>query len=123
MKRALLFAALTVVFAPLVFGATISFDRVTTYIDGSAIAPAKIPTIQYRGYYGPAPTGPWTAGATVTDNVAITAPDPIPDPPPGNTIWYTVSAILDGQESAKAVPDSKTATIMTPAAPPGCKVR
>jgi len=45
MKRLLMFAVLMAAFAPLVFGATIYFDKVTTYVDGSAISAAKIPTI------------------------------------------------------------------------------
>jgi hypothetical protein len=99
--------------------AVIEFDRVTTYVGGAAIPSAKVPTIQYKAYYGPNLAGPWTTGATVTDNLAITAPDP----PAGATWWYSVTASLDGQESAKCVPDSKAVAFQTPAQPPGCRVR
>jgi len=101
--------------------AVVTFDRVTTYTDGSPIPSAKVSTIQYRAYYGPSQTGPWTAGDVVTDNLAITAPDP--DPAKGVTLWYTVDASLDGQTSAKAVPASKTVPYPTPSPPPGCAVR
>jgi len=94
-------------------GAFIDFDRVTTYTDASAIPAAKIPTIQYRAYYGASTTGPWVTGATVTDNQTITAPDPAP----GATVWYTVDATLDGMTSAKAVPKSKTVPFQAADAP------
>ena len=116
MKRLLMFSVLMCLFAPLVFGAFIDFDKVTTYVDGSAIAPAKIPTIQYRGYYGVSPTGPWTPAGVVTDNLTITAPDPAV----GGTMWYTVDATLDGQTSNKGVAASKGIPFPNPA---GTRVR
>jgi hypothetical protein len=93
--------------------AFIDYDRVTTYTDSSAIPSAKIPTIQYQGYSGPAPTGPWTPAGLVVDNLAISAPDPAP----GATLWYTVDATLDGMTSAKAPAVSKTLPFLRPAGP------
>jgi len=93
--------------------ALIDYDRVTTYTDDSAIPAAKVPTIQYRGYSGPASTGPWTPAGLVTDNLAITAPDPSP----GATLWYTVDATLDGMTSAKAPAVSKSLPFLRPAGP------
>jgi len=110
---------LTLFIAAPSLAAVIEFDRVTTYVGGAAIPSVKVPTIQYRGYSGPTASGPWTTGAVVTDNLAITAPDP----PAGTTWWYSVTASLDGQESAKAVPASKSVAFQTPAQPPGCRVR
>lgn len=99
--------------------ALITFERVTTYTDNTNISSAKVPTIQYRGYYGMTQTGPWTAGDVVTDNLAITAPDPAK----GETLWYTVDATLDGVTSGKATPASKTTPYPTPSPPLGCTVK
>ena len=74
MKRIIVLLALFVA-APAI-AALIDYDRVTQYVDNSPIPAAKIPTIQYRGYSGPAPTGPWTPAGIVTDNLAISAPGP-----------------------------------------------
>ena len=113
MKRLLMFSVMMVLFAPLVFGSTIYFDRVTTYTDGSAIPSAKIPTIVYKAYTGPASAGPWTAGGTVTDNLAL----PALEPGAGQTLWYTVDATLDGMTSAKAAAKSKTVPFSLPVVP------
>ena len=117
MKRIIVLLALFVA-APAV-AAVINFDRVTTYADGTNILASKVPTIQYRGYYGSSATGPWTSGNVVTDNLVISAPDPAA----GGTLWYAVTAILDGQESAKCVPASKSVPVPVPSSPPGCTVR
>ena len=111
MKKILVLLALFVA-APSI-AAMIDYDRATTYTDSTAIPAAKIPTIQYRGYSGPSQTGPWTPSVTVTDNLAISAPDP----PAGSTWWYTVDATLDGMTSAKAAAMSKTIPFPTPAGP------
>ena len=113
MRKVLMLLAMVVLFAPLVFGATLDFDRVTTYTDGTNIPAAKVPTIQYRGYSGPSSTGPWTPAGLVTDNLAIAAPDPAA----GATLWYTLDASLDGMTSAKAAALSKTIPFPTPAGP------
>ena len=111
MKRIIV---LLVLFAAVpAIAALIDYNRVTTYTDNTAIAPAKIPTIQYQGYSGPAPTGPWTPAGLVTDNLAISAPDPAP----GATLWYTVDATLDGMTSAKGVAKSKSLPFQTPETP------
>ena len=113
MKRLLMFAVLMCLFAPMVFGATIFFNKVTTYTDGSAIPAAKIPTIVYKGYTGPAATGPWTSGSAVTDNLAL----PALEPAAGMTLWYTVDATLDGQSSTKAAAMSKNVPFLAPTGP------
>jgi len=113
MKRLLMFSVMMVLFAPLVFGATIYFDRVTTYVDGSAIPSAKIPTIVYRAYTGPSDTGPWTAGGTVTDNLAL----PALEPAAGTTLWYSVDATLDGMTSARSAAKSKAVPFSLPVVP------
>jgi hypothetical protein len=102
---------LTLFVAAPALAAFIDYNRSVTYTDNTAIPAAKIPTIQYQGHYGPAVTGPWTSGNTVTDNLAISAPDP----PAGATWWYTVTATLDGMTSDKAAAKSKTIPFQTPA--------
>ncbi len=92
--------------------AFIDYDRSTTYTDNTPIPAAKIPTIQYQGWYGPTQADPENPGQTVTDNATITAPDP----PAGSTWWYSVTAILDGKTSVKAAAKSKTVPFQTPAA-------
>lgn len=99
--------------------AVISYEKVTTYVGGIAIPAAKLPNIVYIGWYGPSQTGPWTESNRVTDRTEINAPDPMA----GMTGWYSVSAVLDGMESAKCVPASKTIPPLTPSSPPGCTVR
>ena len=111
MKKILVVLALFVAMPSI--AALIDYDRVTGYTDNTSIPAAKIPTIQYRGYYGPAPTGPWTPTVTVTDNLTISAPDP----PAGGTWWYTVDATLDGVTSAKAAAMSKTVPFKATDAP------
>jgi hypothetical protein len=98
--------------------AVITFDKVTTYTDGTTIPTAKQSLIVYKAFYGPTQTGPWTEGASSTGLVIVA-----PDPAAGSTGWFTVSATLEGQESANCVPASKTVAPLTPSAPPGCLVR
>jgi hypothetical protein len=116
MRKVLILLALFIA-APSI-AAVVEFDKVTTYVGGAAIPSAKLPNIVYRVYTAPGSTGPWTGDLTSADNT-ITAPDP----PAGATWWYSVTASLDGQESAKCVPASKTVAVPTPSQPPGCKVR
>lgn len=114
MKKAiLLLAVFVLVMSTTAIAALIDYDRVTTYTDNSAIPAAKIPTIQYRGYSGPSPTGPWTPAGIVTDNLTITAPDPVA----GATLWYTVDDTLDGMTSEKAPALSKSLPFLRPAGP------
>jgi hypothetical protein len=98
--------------------AVVTFDKVTTYSDGSAIPAAKLPLIIYTVWTAPTATGPFTAGPTSGDNT-IVAPDPVA----GSTAWYSVSARLDGVDSARCAPASKTVAPLTPSSPPGCLVR
>ncbi|MFA6064077.1 MAG: hypothetical protein WC736_15920 [Gallionella sp.] len=112
-KILILLAVIAAVMSTTAIAAMIDYDRSVTYTDGSAIPAAKIPTIQYQGYSGPAPTGPWTPAGLVVDNLAISAPDPAP----GATLWYTVDASLDGMTSAKAPAVSKSLPFLRPAGP------
>lgn len=118
MKKILILLVLVVIVtSTTAIAALIDYDRVTTYTDNTAISAAKIPTIQYKGWYGPTQTDPENPGPTVTDNQTIT----VPDPPAGSTWWYTVTATLDNATSAKAAAKSKTIPFQTPAVdqPPG----
>ena len=112
-KVMMLLAVIVAVMSTTAIAALIDYDRVTEYTDSSAIPAAKVPTIQYRGYSGPSVTGPWTPAGLVTDNLAISAPDPAP----GATLWYTVDASLDGMTSAKAPAVSKSLPFLRPAGP------
>lgn len=105
---------LIALFVPLASNAaTITYDRITTYSNGTPIPSEKVPTIQYRGYSGPNSANPDVLAGTVTDNQAITAPDP----DPGGTLWYTVDGTLDGATSGKAAAVSKTVPFLQPAVP------
>jgi len=112
-KVLILLAVIVAVASTTAIAALIDYDRVTEYTDSSTIPAAKVPTIQYRGYSGPSVTGPWTPAGLVTDNLAISAPDPAP----GVTLWYTVDATLDGMTSAKAPAVSKSLPFLRPAGP------
>ena len=100
--------------------AVVEWDAPTTYTDNTAIPAGKIPTIIYTPFIGDAPTGPWAAGNKTAPGILSAT---MPDPAPGATKFYTVSGTLDGQESAKAVPASKTVPFKTPSRSPGCRVR
>lgn len=117
MKKIIILLALFVAMPAI--AALIDFDRVTQYTDNTAIPAAKVPTIQYQGYSGPSLTGPWTAAGLVTDNLAISAPDPAP----GATLWYTADAYLDGQTSEKAAAVSITTPFLIPSPPRQLDVR
>ena len=112
-KTLVLLTVIVLVMSTTAIAALIDFDRVVTYTDSSAILAAKVPTIQYRGYSGPSVTGPWTPAGLVTDNLAIS----VPDPEPGAVLWYTVDASLDGMTSAKAPAVSKSLPFLRPAGP------
>lgn len=113
MKRVLMFVLCISVLFPLTTNAAeVWYDRVTTYVGGAAIPAAKIPTIQYRVYYGPT-NPPTTVGNTATDNVML----PAPDPPAGSTYWYALDASLDGATSAKSTAKSKSVPVPSCNAP------
>jgi hypothetical protein len=120
MKRFIL-AVCVLILVPLATNAaTVGWEKVATFVDGTPIPAAMLTTIKYQVYYGPQNGPPWTAGASVVD--AISAP--APDPPIGSTWWYSVTAALPGgPESAKAAPASKTVAIPPVNAPSGCTVR
>ena len=100
--------------------AVMDWDAPVTYTDNVAIPAGKVPTIVYTPFMGDTLTGPWTAGSKTAPGILSAT---MPDPAPGATKFYTVSGNLDGQESAKAVPASKSVAFQTPAQPPGCRVR
>lgn len=118
--RKILLAVLLTVFIPLATNAaTVSWEKVTTFTDGSTIPAAMASTLVYKVYYG-ADKANLAPGSSVVN--AISAP--APDPPMGETFWYSVTAALPGgPESAKAVPVSKTVAIPPVNAPAGCMVR
>jgi len=117
MKRLVVLLALFVALPAL--AATVTYTKVTTYTDGSAIPAAKIPTMSYQVYTGPSLTGPWAAANSGLDVSMLTAPDPVA----GGTLWYTVDVSLDGQTSVKAVAVSKSVPFKAPAAPSGITVQ
>ena len=120
MKR-LYLILLVILLSPMTTNAAvISYELVTTYTDGTPIEASKLPTIIYKAYYSTQNGPPWADGASVVNASEITAPDP----PKGDTWWYTVTAKLPaGEESAKAVPASKTVALPPINPPAGCTVR
>lgn len=120
MKRIILIILVLILIPLATNAATIFYERVTTYADGTPIEAGK--TVVYRAWYTSSPeTGPWTAGDTSTE-AEIVAPDPLA----GATGWYSVSAFIQGvpgSESARGAPASKTMPPLTLSSPPGCKVR
>ena len=104
MKRLLILSVIMVLFAPLAFGATMTWT-VPTFTDGTPIPATELAKIVYTPYMGDSATGPWTAGAKTAPGV-LTAT--MPDPAAGGTLFYTVDATLGKDTSAKAVPASKT---------------
>jgi hypothetical protein len=113
MKKAMILVLMLFVALP-AMAAVVSWTAPTTYSDATPIPSADISRITYQIYYGSAQTGPWTAGVlTGPGTLTGTAPDPAV----GTTRWYTVSAILDGQEGAKGVAASKNIPFKVPAAP------
>jgi hypothetical protein len=119
MKK-ILFALCMVILVPLATNAaTVGWEKVTTFVDGTPIPAAMLTTIKYQVYFGPDKAN-LAPGASVVD--AISAP--ASDPPIGETWWYSVTAALPGgPESAKAIPASKTVAIPPVSPPAGCTVR
>lgn len=123
MKRIIL-TICALILIPLATNAATIYDygTVTTYSDGSPIPAALLPLVTYRAWYTASPaTGPWTAGET-SKGATLTAPDPAA----GSTGWYSVSAFIegiDGSESVRSVPASKTVAAPPVSTPAGCSVR
>ncbi len=118
--RKIILSLLVLILIPLASNAaTVSWEKVITFTDGTSIPATLLPTIVYKVYYGPDKAN-LAPGASVVDS----ATSPAPDPPMGETFWYSVTATLPGgPESAKAVPASKTVAIPPVSAPAGCMVR
>lgn len=99
LRTVLLLAALSTASAG--SAATISWKLPTSYSDGTPIDPADVRKIEITVYAGPARTGPWKWVATsLPGTTSVTAMDPAP----GQTLWYTVRARLNGVESERADP-------------------
>jgi hypothetical protein len=103
----------------LAHGATLEWNPVTRYTDGTPIA---LP-VYYQMYTAP-PGGEWSASGDQTQALVGYPPDPVP----GGTMFYTVAAIVGGEESEKGAAVSKTAPfspvpVRVPAAPSGVRVR
>lgn len=84
---------------------TISWNLPTTYADGSPIDPSDIRKIRVVVYASPERTGPWKRVATSPPGATSIQ---VMDPPPGQTLWYTVKSSLHGAESIHADPVRKT---------------
>ena len=117
MKR-LLIAICILVIPAVSFSATLSWNEVTAYTDSAPIDTFK--TIRYTPYSGPADP-PTSAGTPVFDVLTTT----MPDPAPGQTMYYSVTATVVGEEveSALGAAASKTSPFQVPAAPTGITVR
>jgi hypothetical protein len=118
MMKKIIFILCLFIAAPSI-AAVVEWDAPVTYTDNTAIPAGKVLTIVYTPFIGDTFTGPWVAGNKTAPGILSAT---MPDPAPGATKHYTVSATLDGQESGKAVPASKTVPFQTPS-PPGCRVR
>jgi hypothetical protein len=99
--------------------ATLNWIAPSQYTNNDPIPAAKVATITYKLYTGPALAGPWTL-ATTTAQGATTGT--APSPASGGTLWYTIDATLDGQISAKATAVSLTVPFQVPKAPTGLTV-
>src|SRR4030067_1294299 len=92
-----------------VSAATLSWNAVTTYTDGSTI-PATLPKT-YTMKSGMSVTGPFSS-----EGVTTSLSGTVSEPSPGTTKWYTVSCIVDGKESDNYYP---AVSITAPAKVPG----
>lgn len=120
MKRIILSICVLILIPLATNAATVEWSAPSSYTDNTAIAPADVARIVYTPFIGDTVSGPWVAGPKTAPGVLSAT---MPDPAPGATKKYTVSAGLDGMESEKAVPASKTMPVPVPNAPPGCRVR
>lgn len=109
----------TLAFVHPVLAGTLSWEGPTAYTDNTAIPAEKLPLLRYQAYTGGSSTGPWVAVGLLVAGTSVT----VPDPPAGGTLYYTVTASLDGMKSGYAVPVSKTIPFPAPAAPTGLSVQ
>ena len=99
--------------------ATVGWEKVTTFVGGEVIPSEIASTLVYKVYYGADKANLAPGGSVVN-----AATSPAPDPPMGETFWYSVTAAVPGgPESDKAVPVSKTVAIPPIPAPSGCTVK
>lgn len=87
------------------YAGTLSWDLPATYADGTPIAEAESRKIIVEAYAGPSKNGPWKWIATSLPGATSVA---VMDPPPGETLWYTVKSTLSGSESGYAAPVKRT---------------
>lgn len=90
---------------PPAYGATLSWNLPTTYVDGTPIAPEDVSRIVVKVFSGPSKGGPWQWIATSSPGETSTT---VMDPPPGRTLWYTAKSTLNGVQSEYSKPVSKT---------------
>jgi hypothetical protein len=81
---------------------TFSWSNPTMYVDGSAIPSAKQTLIKTHLFWGPATTGPWTEFAVVTGGATSYLGTPPAER--GILAYYTLTAELDGAQSAYLTP-------------------
>lgn len=110
MKKSFAMCILLLLMALPAHSATLSWSAVTTYADGSIIPIDK--TVTYTTYTGPSASDLSTVQGTTTATSAA-----VPDPSPGQTMYYTVDAMVDGVRSEKAAPVSKTVPFKNPSPP------
>jgi len=84
---------------------TISWNLPTTYSDGTPIPSSEVRQIRVKVYSSPERTGPWKWVATSLPGATSMQ---VMDPPPGQTLWYTVKSSLHDAESIYAEPVRKT---------------
>jgi hypothetical protein len=84
------------------FPETFTWSNPTVYVDGSAIPTAKQVLVKTHLFWGTSASGPWTEFAVVTAG-AITYTG-TPPPERGVVAYYTLTAELDGIQSAKMLP-------------------
>ncbi len=98
---------------------TMSWTPPATYTDGSAIPAADQARIVYTPYHGNSSSGPWTADPPTAPGATSAT---VPTPAPGQTLWYTAEATLDGQTSAKGQAVSLQVPYKTPGAPTNLRI-
>jgi len=115
MRKLILVVVILLAMAGMAPAATLSWNAVTTYTDGTTIPGSK--TITYNAKSGSTATGPWSSEGTSTTTSKV-----VSEPAPGATKYYTVSATVDSVESANPTAVSKSAPYLTPNPPTGLTI-
>jgi hypothetical protein len=102
--RAIIFLV-PLLFASPGYAAKISWTLPTSFANGTPIDPASVQKIVVKVYSGPTMTGPWKWMATSSPGASSAT---VQGPGLGETLWYTCTATLDGEESGHATAVSKT---------------